>query len=256
MSNIRTLKDLESQPYQPFGVRGSYDNSGSGSSGAVTCLQTVFPGFKYKSFTFIATIVQVSIFILCEIYAWFLKEHASAYTCVLYKLGSKYTPAIVVNFHLHRLFLPIFLHGGFSHILFNMISQWFYGFFLEDRYGTKRFVTLYLLAGVGGNLLSAAFRVYGTSIGASSSLFGLIAFQCAYLFENWDKLGPAKNRAVIWLAIILISNISNATQNNNTDHHGHLGKHKLRRFIHVFVGGFIIGALIAVQIIQYEADSK
>jgi len=64
-----------------------------------------------------------------------------------------------------------------------------------------------------------------------------------YFFENWDRLGPGKNRAILWMAIILISNISSARGDNTIDHHGH-------------AGGFILGALIALQYIEYEADSK
>jgi len=248
MSNIRTLKDLEnqSQPYQPFGVSQSNERDSSSGGGAQSCLQAVFPGFKYRSFTFIVTIIQVAIFILSELYFWYLGYYVdknASYTCVLYKLGSKYTPAIVFKYHLHRLVFPIFLHGSLGHIFFNMLSQTFYGYFLEQKYGIKRFAFLYIVSGIGGNLLSAAFVPTGTAIGASSSLFGLIAFQCVYFFENWDRLGPGKNRAILWMAIILISNISSARGDDTIDHHGH-------------AGGFILGALIALQYIEYDADPK
>lgn len=42
--------------------------------------------------------------------------------CLLYLLGSKYTPAIRFNYHFHRLFNPIFLHVNESHLLANMVS--------------------------------------------------------------------------------------------------------------------------------------
>ena len=51
----------------------------------------------------------------------------------------------------------MFLHGGFTHILFNMIALFFFGPRVEGRLGSRRFITLYLVAGISGALLSFAF---------------------------------------------------------------------------------------------------
>ena len=46
----------------------------------------------------------------------------------------------------------MFLHGGFTHILFNMLALWMFGSSLESVWGTKRFVKYYFLTGVGAGL--------------------------------------------------------------------------------------------------------
>src|SRR3954467_11505343 len=51
----------------------------------------------------------------------------------------------------------MFLHGGFSHILFNMLALYFFGPDVEVRLGSKRFITLYMLSGISGALLSFLF---------------------------------------------------------------------------------------------------
>lgn len=56
-----------------------------------------------------------------------------------------------------------------------------YGFSLEDYYGTKKFVLLYLMAGLGGNLLSSVTFTNTISVGASSSIFGLFALMGTYI---------------------------------------------------------------------------
>src|SRR5687768_11070057 len=67
----------------------------------------------------------------------------------------------------------MFLHGGLSHILFNMLGLYFFGSRVEDRLGSKRFITLYFLSGITGGLLSFAFAFYAGVIGASGAIYGV-----------------------------------------------------------------------------------
>jgi rhomboid protease GluP len=64
----------------------------------------------------------------------------------------------------------------------NMLGQLMYGFSLEDFYGTKKYLILYLLSGIGGNLLSASINHESISVGASSSIFGLFALMGTYIY--------------------------------------------------------------------------
>ena len=68
----------------------------------------------------------------------------------------------------------MFLHGGFTHILFNMIGLYFFGPRVEARLGSNRFITLYFIAGISGALLSFAFAPYAGVIGASAGIFGVM----------------------------------------------------------------------------------
>ena len=74
-----------------------------------------------------------------------------------------------------RLFTPMFLHGGIMHLLFNMFSLFLFGPELEKIAGKARFLTIYLLAGVFGNI--ATFFLQGpgyASVGASGAIFGIL----------------------------------------------------------------------------------
>ena len=46
-----------------------------------------------------------------------------------------------------------FMHGSFSHMLFNMIALYMFGAALEHTWGNKRFLTYYLVCVVGAGLL-------------------------------------------------------------------------------------------------------
>ena len=82
----------------------------------------------------------------------------------------------------HHLFLwqcvtYLFLHGGFFHILFNMLALWMFGTELEWLWGTPRFVRFYFVTGVGAALCSTIVSPNSTIpiIGASGAIYGLLA---------------------------------------------------------------------------------
>ena len=58
-----------------------------------------------------------------------------------------------VFFKPHQLITYMFLHGGFDHILFNMLALWMFGSMLENHWGAKRFLQYYILCGIGAGLL-------------------------------------------------------------------------------------------------------
>jgi membrane associated rhomboid family serine protease len=71
----------------------------------------------------------------------------------------------------------LFVHGGITHILFNMIALYFFGPRVEERLGERRFITLYALSGITGALVSAIFAPLAPIIGASGAVFGvMVAF--------------------------------------------------------------------------------
>jgi len=69
-----------------------------------------------------------------------------------------------------------FLHGGFWHLLGNMIGLYFFGTEIEQRLGSRRFLLLYLGCGVVGGLgwLLLSAGAYSICIGASASVFGVL----------------------------------------------------------------------------------
>jgi membrane associated rhomboid family serine protease len=95
----------------------------------------------------------------------------------------------VVNGEYYRMITSMFLHYGVFHLLLNMWALWVVGGVLEPLLGRARFLTLYLVSGLGGSVaiyLTAGLDVYlfdaqrpmfGTLLtqtaGASGAVFGL-----------------------------------------------------------------------------------
>ena len=190
-----------------------------------TCLNYFFPKFSWRTFTFGITIVQIIVFIATLIDEARKDKYQGTWTCVLYRYGANYTPAINVYHHYHRLILPIFLHGGWLHIFFNLLTQLMYGFKLEDFYGTKKFAALYFISGVGGNLLSSVTHPQdNVSIGASSALFGIFALYLSYLIQHYKELGPQRNMIIGFMVVVIIANLATIGAYPNIDGTAHLGK--------------------------------
>ena len=83
------------------------------------------------------------------------------------------------------------LHGGFLHILQNVVFQLIIGSFFELIVGPLRFLTIYIISGIGGVLMSALINDE-ISVGASTALFGITAGLVAFLIVNWVAMESIK----------------------------------------------------------------
>lgn len=64
------------------------------------------------------------------------------------------------NFQLWQIATHMFMHGGFSHILFNMFALYIFGSVLEQHLGQQRFLFLYFSAGLGAAGLQILFSYW------------------------------------------------------------------------------------------------
>ena len=172
----------------------------------------------------------------------------------------------IPHFSPYQVFSHMFTHAPlpmFYHILFNMLVLWMFGRVLESVWGSKKFLTFYLICGVGAavfhlliqylrseylllpavlNLDQAGFDKYGGAlsgaIGASGAIMGVMA-AFAYLFPNTPLYImflpiPIKAKWAIlgYVALDLFGGFG--VINDNVAHFAHLGG-ALTGFILVFV---------------------
>jgi membrane associated rhomboid family serine protease len=97
-------------------------------------------------------------------------------------------PYLVWNhYFLWQLFTYIFLHGGISHLLFNLLALWMFGGELENYWGSRKLTTYFFLCGIGAGICTILFTPGPYQripvIGASGAIYGLLlAF--GWLFPN------------------------------------------------------------------------
>jgi len=144
------------------------------------------------------------------------------YFLSLYPFGTNFFPWQLVTY--------MFLHGGLFHLLFNMLALWMFGMELEHTWGSRKFLTFYLLCGIGAgitNLMVAPLigQVVPT-IGASGAVFGILtAFgmmfpnRPVYLYFLFPI--PAKFFIVGWIVLELLYGVAGTP--DGVAHFAHLG---------------------------------
>jgi len=140
----------------------------------------------------------------------------------------------------------MFVHGGLTHILFNMLALYFFGPRVEERIGSNKFITLYTLSGITGALMSLIFAPFSPIVGASGAIFGvMLAFARFWPDAQIYIMGilPLQARA----AVILMAAISlwSGLQGSRTG---------VADFAHL--GGFVGGWLYLVWLERAQGARK
>jgi len=102
---------------------------------------------------------------------------------------------------LWRLLTPALVHGSIAHIGFNMYALLSFGTGLEQHFGHRRFLLLYVLGAFAGNVMSFLFT-NADSVGASTAIFGLIGAEGVFLVQN-RKLFAHQFRSAIGNVIFI-----------------------------------------------------
>ena len=96
---------------------------------------------------------------------------------VLIGYGALYN-VLSPNFYSWQVVTYMFLHGSFSHLFFNMFALWMFGRTLEYDLGSKRFLTYYMVCGIGAGLIQMLVCLLTGSdvqtVGASGAVFGIL----------------------------------------------------------------------------------
>lgn len=167
------------------------------------------------------------------------------YLCCLFGIGDFYiaggldAPAVIGEGEYYRIISSLFLHGNSTHLFNNMMILLFLGAMLEKELGHVRFLVLYFLSGIGGNLLSLYVKVReaeaAVSIGASGAVFGLDGVLVAMVLFWGKKPNDMTPQRVI--LVVLLSLYSGFTS-INVDNAAHIGG-----LITGFTAGCIVSAI-------------
>ena len=138
--------------------------------------------------------------------------------------GAMYVPFVVEYKEYYRLFTCMFLHFGFSHLMNNMLTLVVIGWNVEMFVGKIRFLVIYFLSGLGGNLLSMAVDIrkqdYSVSAGASGAIFGLTGAMLCLAILNHGRAGNITKQGMI--VMIFISLYTGFTS-GGVDNFAHIG---------------------------------
>ncbi len=156
---------------------------------------------------------------------------------------------VTKKFFLWQFFTHMFLHGNFFHLFFNMFSLFIFGINLESVWGSKKFLSYYIVSGLGGGILHYIINPYSPipSIGASGAIYGVLlayglTFPESILYINFFIPVKAKYAVLIFGVMELVFGITGTA--SGIAHFAHLGGLlsgllylKLERFISKNISG-------------------
>jgi membrane associated rhomboid family serine protease len=90
----------------------------------------------------------------------------------------------------------MFFHAGIQHILYNMFALWMFGYLLENVWGPKRFLTYYMITGIGAAVIQTAINYWHFS-GYEAVLSTYSSSPSPDSFVNFVNSFPYKSQDLI-----------------------------------------------------------
>lgn len=184
--------------------------------------------------------VNIAVWALLMIYE---RISGISYGSLIVSLGAKENTRIIASGEYWRFLTPIFLHGGTVHLLVNSYSLYALGRTVERLYGNIKFIFVYLVAGIIGNIASFMFSS-APAVGASGAIFGLLGALLYYGIEN-----PVLFKRYFGYDVIttIVINISYGFSRSGIDNFAHLGG---------LVGGFLAAGIVKIKAVNKKYLSR
>lgn len=213
--NDRKLIIYEEQTSDFYGMKGKIENwlrqpPGEKAEQIPPPLQLIK---KYPWVTITLTSINVLVYLLCM----FIGD-------TIYSKGILYAPSVLEQGEFYRLFSSLFMHADVDHLFNNMILLFFAGEMVEKELGYVRYILLYFIAGLGGNVFSIAYdymvQIFSGSIGASGAIFGIIGALFSLVIMNRGKLESITFGRMFFL---IIFSLYSGFVTPNIDNAAHIG---------------------------------
>ena len=202
----------------------------------------------------IAPVVTIGLIVACVLmFLWELSFGASSQR-VVYALGvvpavllgqGQLPPELSLVSPWMTIFTSMFMHGGWMHLIGNMLYLWIFGDNVEDSMGHGRFVVFYLLCGIAAVLAQALPDPNSTvpMVGASGAISGvlgaylllypharvLVVIPLGFILQTMRV--PAGIVLLLWFGLQLLSNAMAQAGQGGVAFRAH-------------IGGFVAGMLL------------
>lgn len=152
---------------------------------------------KKEPVTVLLILVNLVVFTIVEL------TGGSDDTMHMIQCGAAYTPSIVQGDY-YRIFTSMFLHFGAQHLGNNMLVLFVLGGRLERTTGKLKYLLIYILGGMGGNLLCVFLELnsqeFAVSAGASGAVFAVMGAMIYAVIRGRGHIEDLSARQVIIMA--------------------------------------------------------
>lgn len=181
-------------------------------------------------------VINIAVFLILG----FLGNTEDGYFMMLH--GAMYEPMITEQGEYYRIFTSMFLHFGIEHLMNNMVLLGALGWNLEPAVGKIKYLLIYFISGIGGNVFSLWWNVLhneqNISAGASGAVFGLMGALLYVVIANKGKLGSLSGKGMLFMVILSLYFGFTSSGVDNMAH----------------IGGLICGFLTALILYRRKTD--
>jgi len=154
---------------------------------------------------------------------------------VLVDMGALYGPLTVLKGEWWRLFTAMFLHGGMTHILMNMVSLYIIGRGMEMYFDARSYLGIYLFSGLLGGLASLYVHPESVGIGASGAIFGVFGALAGFFIAHRKHIGAHTRSFMKEFAVIIAINLVIGFSIPSVDVSAHIAG-----LLVGFIGGYLL----------------
>jgi rhomboid protease GluP len=130
-------------------------------------------------------------------------------------------PAFREHHEYWRILTGAALHGGILHVVLNGYALYMFGKLIEMLSNRAHVAIVFLLAAIGGSILSLIFMPDGVSVGVSGGIVGLLGYMAVYAFRRRDFISAEFRRSLVFnIGFIFLYGVM---LYNVIDNFGHLG---------------------------------
>ncbi|HJD45774.1 MAG TPA: rhomboid family intramembrane serine protease [Candidatus Mediterraneibacter norfolkensis] len=175
-------------------------------------------------------VINAVVFLILSVFgqtedAYFMLQH-----------GAMYEPLVIERHQYYRIITSVFLHFGIQHLMNNMVMLGALGWNLEREIGKIRFLVIYFVSGIAGNILSMYLNIIHDeqviSAGASGAIFGLMGALVYVVIANRGRLGRLSGRGMM---ILVFLSLYFGLTSSGVDNWAHIGG---------LVSGFILALIL------------
>lgn len=198
--------------------------------------------FRENWCTYGLVLANVIVFLILSMYGdtedgYFMEQH-----------GAMSIGLVGEGFWEYRLFASIFMHFGISHLVNNMFTLLIMGMYVEKRMPKWKYLTIYLGAGIIGNLVSLYYYIATNQMnvvcaGASGAVFGLMGALLWIVFCNYGRVEGLSWTQIAFLILICVYIGFSDSSVGNAAHIGGV------------IGGFILAMFLVRRTDKEEIGS-
>jgi membrane associated rhomboid family serine protease len=160
--------------------------------------------------------------------------------------GAKESALIKFRKQWWRTISPIFLHAGILHVLSNGFIQLRIGGYLNRVYGTPKWLFIYFISGIFGNMMSCIFLPDSVGVGSSGAVLGMLSSWIAWIIFRWNKIPPEstsqRNCQLLMVTAAVVATLATSFA-QFVDFAAHFG-------------GAYAGFLWGIILLSYELDNE